>query len=118
MLKIKELDIGLIPYSIYNETINFQTKKIQDYFFKNKQLLYSFLDFNSRLKQSNNLYNKKKIGCIYNIPWKTHSKYSTITFIQQVNEYKYMLLYWLPFSNKSYIQYLSQIAIKMIKSYK
>jgi hypothetical protein len=115
MSKIKDLDIGLIPSVIYNETINFQTKKIQDYFFKNKKLLYSFADFNSRLKQANYLYNYKKIGCSYNIPWKTYSNYSMITFLQQVREYKYMLLYWLPFSDKSYIQYLSHIALKMIK---
>lgn len=111
----KELDIGLIPSVIYNETINFQTTKIQDYFFKNKKLLYSFADFNTRLKQAYHLYKETKIGCLYKIPWKTHSNYITITFLQQVNEYKYMLLYWLPFTDKSYMQYLSQIAVKLLK---
>lgn len=120
----KDLDIALIPSDIYNETINNQTLKIQDYFIKNPLILFSFVGFNSKLKLANQLSSNKKCGCFYNIPWKTHyqelnnTSQMTITFSQQVEEYRYMILYWIPSPERSYMQYLSQIALTMIMDIK
>lgn len=116
----KDLDIALIPSAIYNETINHQTLKIQDYFIKNPLVLFSFVGFNSALKLANQLGSNKKCGCFYTIPWKTHYQELnhtgklSITFGQQVEEYRYMILYWIPSPERSYMQYLSQIALTMI----
>ena len=67
----KDLDIALIPSAIYNETINKQTLKIQDYFIKNPLVLFSFVGFNSKLKLANQLASTKKCGCFYTMPWET-----------------------------------------------
>jgi hypothetical protein len=115
----KELDIALIPSDIYNETINNKTIKIQDYFIKNPLILFSFVGFNSKLKLANQLSSNKKCGCFYNIPWKTRyqelnkTSQMTITFSQQVEEYRYMISL-----EYSYMQYLSQIALTMIMDIK
>ena len=120
----KELDISLIPSAIYNETINNQTTQIQNYFIKHPQLLLSFVGFNSTLKLANQLSSNKKCGCFYNIPWRTqyqelnNTSQMTISFSQQVDEYRYMILYWIPSPERSYMQYLSQIALQMISNIK
>ena len=116
----KELDNALIPNAIYNETINKQKIQIQDYFIKNPALLMSFVGFNSTLKLANQLSSNKKCGCFYTIPWKTYYQVNnnlnklSISFGQQVEEYRYMILYWKPSLETSYMQYLSQIALGMI----
>ena len=43
-----------------------------------------------------------------------NTKVTTLTFSQQVEEYRYMILYWTPSPEMSYMQYLSQIALTMI----
>ena len=117
---VKDLDTGIIPYEIYNETINKHRVKIENYFILHPELLMSFVGYNGALKLSNQLASNKKCGCFYDIPWKTY--YSTennvgkisLSFTQQVEEYRYMILYWKPSPEISNMQYLSQIALGMI----
>jgi hypothetical protein len=116
----KDLDIAIIPEAIYNETINKEKIKIQTYFILHPYLLSSFVGYNGQLKLANQLASNKKCGCFYNIPWKTHYaevnnvKKTTLSFSQQVQEYRYMILYWNPNPEISYMQYLSQIALEMM----
>jgi hypothetical protein len=116
----EQMDMYLIPNAIYNETINKEKIKIQEYFIKHPKVLYSFVGFNGQLKLANQLASNKKCGCFYKMPWVTYydvkfSKKNTIlTFAQQVDEYRYMILNWYPSPRMSYMQYLSQIALGMI----
>ena len=116
----ENLDIEIIPEEIYNMTINKEKLKIQNYFILHPSLLYSFVGFNGALKLANQLNSNKKCGCFYTIPWKTHydfindTKSTSLSFAQQVEEYRYMILYWTPSPKMSYMQYLSQIALTMI----
>jgi hypothetical protein len=116
----QEMDKYLIPNAIYNETINKNKVKIQEYFIKHPRLMLSFVGFNGALKLANQLAYNKKCGCFYTIPWKTyydevfHTKKTSLTFAQQVEEYRYMILNWYPSPRISYMQYLSQIALGMI----
>ena len=118
---IKDIDIAIIPEVIYNETINKEKEKIENYFILHPKLLLSFVGFNSKLKQANQLSSDKKCGCYYKIPWITHYgsinniKYIDLSFSQQVEEYRYMILYWNPSPELSYMQYLSQIALGMLQ---
>jgi hypothetical protein len=115
-----ELDIYLIPNEIYNETINREKYKIENYFILHPHLLQSFVGFNGALKLANQLSSDKKCGCFYKMPWYTYYdhinniKKTTLTFAQQVQEYRYMIRYWLPSPEISNLQYLSQIALGMI----
>lgn len=117
---IENMDKDLIPYAIYDETINKEKIKIQSYFILHPTLLYSFVGFNGTLKLANQLASNKKCGCFYKMPWKTYydfkndTKITTITFSQQVDEYRYMILNWTPSPKISYMQYLSEIALAMI----
>ena len=117
----EELDKQIIPSVIYNETLNKEKLKIQKYFILHPILLYSFVGYNGALKLANQLASNKKCGCYYRIPWKT--QYSVInnlksgvslSFSQQVEEYRYMILNWYPSPRLSYMQYLSEIALSMI----
>ena len=116
----ENIDIGLIPQEIYDITINKERKQIENYFILHPLLLYSFVGFNGALKLANQLNSNKKCGCFYNIPWKTHYSYqnnqklTSLSFGQQVEEYRYMILYWTPSPKISYMQYLSEIALGMI----
>jgi len=120
----KDIDIAIIPEVIYNETINKEKEKIENYFILHPKLLFSFVGYNSALKLANQLSSDKKCGCYYKIPWITH--YGTInnitgvdlSFSQQVELYRYMILYWKPSPEISYMQYLSQIALNMIQDIK
>lgn len=115
-----QLDIALIPYDIYNQTINKQTKEIETYFIKNPKLLMSFVGYNSALKLANQLAYNKKCGCFYKLPWlcnyaqENNIQGAAMSFSQQVQEYDYMIKYWNPNPKISYMQYLSQIALGMI----
>lgn len=119
-LSTEQLDEDIIPYAIYNETINKEKLKIQNYFIKHLKLLYSFVGYNGKLKLANQLTSNKKCGCFYTLPWKTYydhvnnTKNTTLTFSQQVEEYRYMILNWTPSPKMSYMQYLSEIALGMI----
>ena len=116
----EQLDQDIIPYVIYNETINKEKTKIQNYFILHPLLLYSFVGYNGQLKLANQLSSNKKCGCFYALPWKTYydsvnnTKVTTLTFSQQVEEYRYMILNWYPSPKMSYMQYLSQIALSMV----
>ena len=116
----KEMDTSIIPYKIYDETINKKKLKIQNYFILHPDLMFSFVGYNGALKLANQLASTKKCGCFYNIPWITYydhinkTKQTTLTFSQQVEEYRYMIKFWYPSPEISYMQYLSQIALGMI----
>lgn len=116
----KEMDMNLIPYKIYDDTINKRTIKIQNYFILHPGLMFSFVGYNGALKLANQLSSNKKCGCFYDIPWFTYydsineTKKTTLSFTQQVEEYRYMIRYWYPSPELSYMQYLSQIALGMI----
>jgi hypothetical protein len=116
----EDLDNLIIPENIYELTINKETEKIQDYFILHPKLMYSFVGYNGALKLANQLNYNKKCGCFYTIPWLTqYGKTNNITqtvlsFSQQVEEYRYMILNWLPSPQISYMQYLSQIALGMV----
>jgi hypothetical protein len=115
-----ELDKSIIPNAIYNETINKEKIKIQDYFILHPLLLYSFVGYNGALKLANQLSSNKKCGCYYKIPWKTYYEVNnntssiSLSFSQQVEEYRYMIKFWYPSPEISYMQYLSEIALSMI----
>lgn len=114
------LDNDIIPQEIYNLTINKETLQIQNYFILHPKLLYSFVGYNGALKLANQLSSQKKCGCFYKLPWVTHYAYVnnlkdvSISFSQQVEEYRYMIRFWTPSPKMSYMQYLSQIALAMI----
>ena len=92
----EEMDQQIIPYVIYNETINREKEKIQDYFILHPALLYSFVGYNGTLKLANQLSSNKKCGCFYTLPWKTYYSHvnnlgkTTLSFSQQVEEYRYL----------------------------
>jgi len=116
----ENMDMQIIPEVIYDMTINKETQKIQDYFVLHPLLMYSFVGYNGALKLANQLSSNKKCGCFYNIPWKTHydslnnTKETTLSFSQQVEEYRYMIKFWTPSPKMSYMQYLSEIALRMV----
>jgi len=115
-----DLDTAIIPNAIYNETLSKETEKISNYFITHPLLLLSFVGYNSKLKQAEQLTYNKKCGCFYNIPWltyygsKNNVKITTLSFGQQVQEYRYMIRYWYPSPEISHMQYLSNIALTMI----
>ena len=116
----KEMDIAIIPNVIYDDTISRRKLKIEDYFILHPKLLFSFVGYNGKLKLANQLAYDKKCGCFYNIPWITNYqvennfKELTLSFSQQVEEYRYMIQNWTPSPNISNMQWLSQIALTMI----
>ena len=121
----KILDTQLIPNEIYNLTINRETKSIQKYFLNNPFLMLSFVGFNGKLKQANQLASERKCGCFYNMPWVTkfaadkNSKKTILIYNQQVSLYRYMISFWYPnqknlLNKQSYLRYLSMIALGMI----
>jgi hypothetical protein len=116
----ENLDTQIIPQEIYDMTLNKETEQIQNYFILHPKLMYSFVGYNGALKLANQLSSNKKCGCFYNIPWKTHYDYvnntkeTTLSFSQQVDEYRYMIQYWIPSPKLSYMQYLSEIALRMV----
>lgn len=121
----KELDTFLIPNEIYDLTINRETKKIQKYFFQtNTELMISFIEFNSKLKMSNQLFYNRKCSCFYKIPWVTkyqidnNNKSTILLFNQQVKLYDYMIKYWYPSTEMSHMRYLSSIALGIIRQIK
>ena len=120
----EDIDNAIIPNDIYNETINKETVKIEDYFILHPHLLLSFVGYNSALKLANELSSNKKCGCFYKLPWITHYQHVnnteklSLSFSQQVEEYRYMIRYWIPSPVKSHMQYLSEIALSMIQNIK
>jgi hypothetical protein len=116
----ENMDMQIIPEVIYTNTINKETENIQNYFILHPILMYSFVGYNGQLKLANQLSSNKKCGCFYNITWKTHydfinnTKETTLSFSQQVEEYRYMIKFWTPSPKMSYMQYLSEIALRMV----
>jgi hypothetical protein len=43
-----------------------------------------------------------------------NTKETTLSFSQQVEEYRYMITFWTPSPKMSYMQYLSEIALRMV----
>ena len=122
---LKYLDNLLIPNEIYNETINYDTEYLTKYFLDNPKLMLSFVGFNSKLKQANQLSSNRKFGGWYKMPWITkyaadnNIKKTILLFPQQVSQYKYTVRYWFPNQpnlklEQSYMRYLSSIALKII----
>jgi hypothetical protein len=118
----EEIDNAIIPNVIYNETINKEREKIQNYFILHPYLMYSFVGYNSALKLSDNLFSVKKCNCYYTLPWKTYyavennlDEKISLSFAQQISEYRYMILNWYPSPRISHMQYLSNIALGMIQ---
>ncbi len=115
---ISDLDRLIVPTIIYTETLAKNTPAIITYFENNPQLMFQFIGLNVALKRSNQLNYERKCGCFYTVPWNTqynvdNSVSSTIlTFSQQVELYKYMLLHWS--DGNSYTHYLSTIASSII----
>ena len=118
----KELDKLLIPYEIYDLTINRETEKIQIYFIDNPELMFNFVGFNSKLKHSDYLASERKCSCFYIVPWKTVYSYENnlnktiLLFNQQVKFYRYMIKYWYPNTTISNMRYLSSIALEIIQN--
>jgi hypothetical protein len=118
----KELDKLLIPHEIYNLTINKETKQIELYFIANPSLMFSFVGFNSKLKHADYLASERKCSCFYVVPWLTEYAFqnnltkSILLFNQQVRFYRYMIKYWYPNTEISYMRYLSSIALGMIQN--
>ena len=116
----KELDKLLIPNEIYDLTISKNTEKIQEYFIDNPKLMMQFVRFNSTLKISNRLLNDRKCSCFYTMPWITkyandnNIKKTILLFNQQIKLYIYMIKYWYPSTEMSYMRYLSSIALDII----
>jgi len=117
---MQNMDSSLIPNEIYNETINKEKNKIEDYFILNPSLLKSFVGFNGALKLANQLSYNKKCGCFYKMPWKTYyssinnTNETIISFSQQVELYRYMISFSSPSPEISYLKYLSDIALDMM----
>ena len=116
----QELDRYLIPHEIYDLTLEKNTKKIKEYFYTHINLMTQFVGFNSKLKIANNLASDRKCGCFYNVPWKTqwasenNVNKSILLFNLQVREYRYMIKYWYPSPQMSYMRYLSSIALEIV----
>ena len=118
----KELDRLLIPNEIYDITIQKDTDAIEKYFLKNIRFMSQFVGFNSYLKKANYLASDRKCGCFYKVPWITkwasenNETKTILLFNQQVKEYRYMIRYWYPSPEISYMRYLSSIALGMIQN--
>ena len=119
----EELDKLLIPNEIYDQTINREKDYLIKYFLDHPILMFSFVGFNSQLKQANQLASNRKCGCFYKMPWITKFaadkgiKKTILLFGQQVSEYRYMIRYWYPNQPslpQSYMRYLSMISLQII----
>jgi len=118
----EDIDTAIIPNAIYTQTINKNREAIQDYFIKHPLLMYSFVGYNSKLKLADFLSANKKCGCYYRIPWKTYyqvhnnlNESLSLSFAQQLTEYRYMITHWYPSPVISHMQYISNIALGMIQ---
>ena len=116
-----DIDRNIIPNEIYNETINKEKDAIIKYFFKHPLLMFQFVGYNGALKLSYQLSSQKKCNCFYKFPWVTYyGAQNDITnvalaFSQQVQEYRYMIQFWYPSPEMSYMRYLSNIALNIIQ---
>jgi len=120
----KDIDTALIPYEIYNQTLEKKTEEIQNYFITHPRVMISFGGFNTKIKFASNLLSNLKCTCYYAVPWITqyqvenNIKQVLLTFFQQTQIYRYMII---ESSQYSYMKYLSTIALGMlldIKQYK
>jgi len=119
----EELDTLLIPNEIYTQTINREKDYLIKYFLDHPKLMLSFVGYNSKLKQANQLASDRKCGCFYKMPWITKYaadkgiKKTILLFGQQVSEYRYMIRYWYPnqpLLPQSNMRYLSMISLQII----
>jgi hypothetical protein len=116
----EEIDIAIIPAVIYEQTINKETRAIENYFILHPKLLLSFVGYNGALKLANQLSYNKKCGCFYTLQWVANYAQTNninglaLSFSQQVEEYRYMIQNWYPSPKQSYMQYLSQIALTIL----
>ena len=116
-----DIDRNIIPNEIYDQTINKEKDAIIRYFFKNPLLMFQFVGYNGALKLSYQLSSQKKCNCFYRFPWVTYYAAQNdvsnvvLAFSQQVQEYQYMIKYWYPSPEMSYMRYLSNIALNIIQ---
>ena len=120
----KEVDRLLIPNVIYDDTISRNTDELIKYFINNPNLTVQFVGFNGALKLSNQLASQQKCSCFYTVPWVTQFAYlnnkdkTILLFNQQLKQYRYMIRYWYPSPQQSYMRYLSSIALNIILNIK
>ena len=112
---VEEIDRLLIPESIYDITINRDSKAIEKFVFLNTSLCIKFVGFYTQLKNTNRLASERKCNCFYHVPWLTRFAYENninktiLLYDQQLEEYRYMIRYSYPTAQQSYMSYLTGI---------
>lgn len=116
----EEIDKLLIPNKLYDLTINKNTDGLKRIFFEDTALCINLVSFNTQLKNSNSLASQKKCSCFYKIPWTTkyanenNLKKTILLYDQQLEEYRYMIRYYYPSPQQSYMRYLSNIILTIL----
>ncbi len=122
---IKEIDRQIIPNAVYDLVINKDKTALTKYLEQHPKLMFKIAQFNQTLKVANNYATYNKCACAYELPWVT--KYGAekgigatlyISFIQQVDLYRYMIRYWYPSPQISNMRFLSMVALGTLQNLK
>ena len=111
---VSDLDIMLIPKSMYDAVINREKNKIIAFVQSHPQYLFWTYNFNQMLKFSYNQSGSKKIGCCYKMLWTPYggNKYKIVSFNQMVNLYTYLIIY----NRHSNLAYYNNVVLKIFQN--
>lgn len=117
-----ELDKLALPAPLYNAVINRRKGVILNYLEKHPQLAIKIFQFNQTLKMANSYKSQNKCGCFISVPWYTYYQKTEkkpklfLSFTQQNELYRYMIVNWYPYPTISNMRYLSNLALGLLQN--
>jgi|LauGreDrversion4_2_1035121.scaffolds.fasta_scaffold194018_1 hypothetical protein len=124
-LAIQQIDKMVIPASVYDLVINRKKLLLKKYLEQHPKLMFNIAHFNQDLKVTNQYSCDQKCQCPYQVPWVTQFGKESgkgnnvyLSFIQQVDLYRYMIRYWYPSPKTSNMRFLSMVALGTLQELK